>query len=1499
VLKVVRKNISGRLIVVLGMHRSGTSAITKSLELLGVGLGADLHPPGFDNPRGFWEDRECVDINDKLLNHFGSAYDRLGFAWDEIPTDSQISELKLRAIQLVSRKLKENNGIWGFKDPRTCRLLAFWNEVFLVLKCEVSFVIAVRNPASVVASLAARNNIPAEKSYFLWLQHVLPSLSFTEGARRIVVDYEELMANPYSQISRISDKLGLPLPDRQSSQVRYFEDNFLDIDLRHASFTEAELALDTRAPKMVATTYNLLHLLATDQKSLEKTSVQNQLVKLNALLSEATSTIVYINNLEDERMRLNQAVAERDGQITSLNQAVAERDGQITSLNQAVAERDGQITSLNQAVAERDGQIDGLNAERKHILDSTSWRFTRALRFFSRNFVKKPYLSLRCVVSDFIRQVWLNMPLSTQHKQLFKHKLFSDLPYLFRWSQAYRSWHAMSGSSNATYKMPANQVFQFAFKHTVNEYVPLLQALPPKDVPVRLIAFYLPQFHAIAENNEWWGEGFTEWTNVKPAQTQFEGHYQPHLPDELGYYDLLDSTTQRRQIELAKLHGVGGFCFYTYWFGGKLLLEKPIENYLKDQSLDLPFCLCWANENWSRRWDGLDSEILVDQKHSPEDDLAFIQHVSQYMRDERYIRIDGKPLLLIYRPSLFPSAKETAKRWRVWCVQNGIGEIYLAYTQSFETVDPSKYGFDAAIEFPPNNSVPPNITETIKPINESFGGIVYDWRIFVERSRNYKVPAYKLFRSVCPSWDNTARRKNKATIFLNSTPQGYQEWLTNAVTETCVRIENPNERFIFVNAWNEWAEGAHLEPDQRYGYAYLEATRNALVGPSLIGQQLHQIIVVSHDAHPHGAQYLALNMAREFSQGLGFSVDLICLGGGLLKEQYAQYTRLHDLDGFDHRGPEAHALVKNLVADGHRFAIVNTTVSGFFLETLKAHGIKCISLIHELRGVLDQHNLHEQAETIARLADRVVFAAQQVAEDFQYIAPVSDDRRILRPQGLYKKNARVCEPVAARQELRKALQLPLDAQIILGVGYADYRKGVDLFVEVGKMLVDRLPSAYLVWLGHWEGGMRTQVEKSLAKTPQMSTHFIFPGRSEDTDLFYAGADVYALTSREDPYPSVVLEAMDASLPVVGFVGVGGCAELLNAGCGKLVPAFDVYAFSSALEEILKSHDLANSMGQAGQALISERFSFRNYLFDLLKQIDYPLPRVSVVVPNYNYARFMVDRIRTVEKQKFPIYELIILDDFSTDNSVQVIKEIIQQSALDIKFVRNDTNSGSVFAQWQKGVELATGDLVWIAEADDLSEPNFLSEVLRGFDNPGVVLSYCESKQISIDGKVLCDNYLDYVADIDRKRWLKPYIRNGQDEISDALSVKNTIPNVSAVVFRRTVLSEVLNREQKQLYKFKVAGDWYTYIKLLEYGEISFTPNPVNIHRRHKSSVTNASLNFSQLAEVVRMQRLVASNHLVSDSVRGVARSYAQKLYEQFGLATRACPNFEQALELTE
>jgi len=365
------------------------------------------------------------------------------------------------------------------------------------------------------------------------------------------------------------------------------------------------------------------------------------------------------------------------------------------------------------------------------------------------------------------------------------------------------------------------------------EYVPICEndSEIVNESRIKLIAFYLPQFHPIPENDLWWGKGFTEWTLVSRASPQFVGHYQPRLPGELGFYDLRLPEIQKRQVELAKKYGIFGFCFYYYWFGGKRLLDLPLKQFLKNPELDLSFCLCWANENWTRRWDGgeADSHVLIGQKHSDADDEAVIRDLIRFLRHPSYIKVDGKPVVLVYRVDRFPDSRRTAEVWREACRREGLGEIQLVRVDSFEsaitTVPPAEQGFDAAVEFLPHHvSVP--MKDRVKLLNPAFTGRVEDYEALALRGADYKEARYPHYRGIVPRWDNTPRRQDEPITFARSTPGAYQAWLEELLRYT--REQNVGDaRLVFVNAWNEWAEGAHLEPDRKYGRAYLEATRNA------------------------------------------------------------------------------------------------------------------------------------------------------------------------------------------------------------------------------------------------------------------------------------------------------------------------------------------------------------------------------------------------------------------------------------------------------------------------------------------------------------------------------------------------------------------------------------------------------------------------------------------------------------------------------------------------
>ena len=347
---------------------------------------------------------------------------------------------------------------------------------------------------------------------------------------------------------------------------------------------------------------------------------------------------------------------------------------------------------------------------------------------------------------------------------------------------------------------------------------------------IRLIAFYLTQFHPIPENDEWWGKGFTEWTNATKAVPNYKGHYQPQLPTELGFYDLRVRETRHDQIKLAKEYGIGGFCYYYYWFSGKRLLEKPLDDMLADRKSDMPFCLCWANENWTRRWDASENKILMAQKYRKNDDLEFIKSIVPFMKDKRYIKLNGTPVLLVYRPQHLPDAKKSAEIWRNHCRKVGLGEIAIYCCFSHNNWTYEQFGFDGGVEFPPHNMVKPSLRDAMT-VDPGYIGYMFDVSDVAELylARNYR--NYNGFRSVFPAWDNTPRQGRRSAIGLNGTPENYEYWLNEALKKTDADYPG-QQRLVFINAWNEWAEGCHLEPCRKYGRRFLEATLRAKQGKS-------------------------------------------------------------------------------------------------------------------------------------------------------------------------------------------------------------------------------------------------------------------------------------------------------------------------------------------------------------------------------------------------------------------------------------------------------------------------------------------------------------------------------------------------------------------------------------------------------------------------------------------------------------------------------------------
>ena len=929
------------LIVVVGMHRSGTSAITRGLATLGCVLGDTLIEaiPGV-NDKGFWEDVDVNTFNQQLLQQHGSDWYRCALFPPEYFQAASLRKWRQEARGLLARKLLQGQPL-ALKEPRLTVLLPFWQQVFAELGLQVGYVHVVRHPMEVAQSLLVRDGFSLSRSLLLWWFYNFAALRHTQQHARVVVHYGDFLEAPSSQLARIANVFQFVWDPSAPESIHYLEE-FLDPTLRHAQL--ADEALSEVAPDAVTRLYRALCALSRDEEiggaNLAELAAFGSETRLHqALIEELESQFAEQAKLLNQYQRrvaelesqfaeqaklLNQyqrRVAELESQFAEqaklLNQyqrRVAELEPQFAEqaklLNQyqrRVAELEPQfaeqaklLSQYQQQVAELETQQralserldhqeqksrqereilqhtldnvvahrDGLQRELTAVLGTKSWRWTRPLRA-GRLRLRALRHGTQQAVFSLLRLVWRRNPLSMEtHAQaqiVSSNGLSSDTSSMETHAQVQIvSSNGLSGdtSSMETHAQVQAQIrFPECLERVTQgaEPVPVPYRKVPMAMPrpVRMIAFHLPQYHEIPENNQWWGKGFTEWTNVKPTQPLFPGHYQPHVPLQ-GYYDLTDPSVLPRQAELARRYGIEGFCFYFYWFRGHRLLEQPLELLLAHSEWEIPFCLCWANENWTRRWDGLDQEVLISQDYSEADDQAFIGYLERYLRDPRYIRINGRPLLLIYRPDLLPDAAATVERWRGHSRCAGIGEIFVAYTQSFEQRDPRHYGMDAAIEFPPNNMGPPELDPRELGCREDFAGKLHDWSFFPERAAHYAMPDYPLFRGLNSGWDNTPRRKNQATILVGSDPLAYQQWAVRACEDTIRRMPDPQERMIFINAWNEWGEGAHLEPDVRHGCAYLEATDMAQIRAAVRARQLprksSRAAIVIHAYYPEVLQ---------------------------------------------------------------------------------------------------------------------------------------------------------------------------------------------------------------------------------------------------------------------------------------------------------------------------------------------------------------------------------------------------------------------------------------------------------------------------------------------------------------------------------------------------------------------------------------------------------------------------------------------------------------------
>jgi hypothetical protein len=768
------------VVLIIGMHRSGTSLLARGMQTLGCRLGERLYEaePGV-NDKGFWEDKDINAFDQRLLERWGSDWSAAIPLPAEWSAWLPLAEAKEDALRLITEKLRAGRPL-ALKEPRMTILLPFWKDIFRELGLRTAYVHAIRHPLEVAESLRRRDGFLQAHSLYLWSIYNLAALQNASApSPMVVVNYLQFLHNPQFELERIAGRLGLEAPHAGNPTTRHYLEDFLDPELRHARMDDSAGSASSLLPREVNRLWQSLQALSTD--ALPEWEPKN--------LIEDWHSSNWLHRLiaDQEKYRLQQRTAMQAFEETLRLKITKHQDREYALRNQYEAD-----------LAAWENTYNRLTDELAAMRGSRSWRITRPLRdiqAWRRSLHTEP-TKVQQVVQEPIDDV-MAPPLPEP-----------AIPIV-------------------ALQPPLHEEVIITTRNEA-DFVPLFEHAPLLDPAVRLLAFYLPQFHPFPENDRWWGKGFTEWQNVTRAAPCFVGHDQPRRPAHLGYYDLRVPEIMEEQARLAKNAGISAFSYYFYWFAGKTLMEKPLRDMLGNPRIDLPFCLTWANENWTRRWDGQDDNILIAQEHSDADSLAFIRYLQPYFDDQRYLRIDGRPVLIVYRADIIPDMRHTTTIWREEAQRMGFPDLYLVAAQSFGIEDPSFYGFNAAVEFPPHGAACQDIRETLPQCRTEYVGRVFDYGEMADLALRRPETAYRLFRTALLRWDNTPRRPRHGTVFHHFTRERYRQWLRGIIHHMYRQMLPVQEKLVFINAWNEWAEGSYLEPDEQYGHGLLESTYAAI-----------------------------------------------------------------------------------------------------------------------------------------------------------------------------------------------------------------------------------------------------------------------------------------------------------------------------------------------------------------------------------------------------------------------------------------------------------------------------------------------------------------------------------------------------------------------------------------------------------------------------------------------------------------------------------------------
>ena len=871
------------------------------------------------------------------------------------------------------------------------------------------------------------------------------------------------------------------------------------------------------------------------------------------------------------------------------------------------------------------------------------------------------------------------------------------------------------------------------------------------DRQVKAIAFYLPQFHPIPENDLWWGEGFTEWTNVAKARPVFRSHYQPCLPADLGFYDLRTPETQMAQAELAQANGIHGFCYYYYWFGGKKLLNRPIEQMIRSGTPDFPFCVCWANENWSRNWDGQNRHVLVEQSYDMDSNRALIREFIAMMRDPRYIRHDGKPVLLVYRIRIIPNWLETAAMWRDECRRAGIGEIHLCAVRfGLEPLDgdPSEFGVDAYAMFPPHESERVDARNDVLDLKAGFNGTIFSYDAVIEGditrfSEGYPWPVH---RGLMLGWDNTARRPHDSRIFLGATPARFHHWL-NAIVAQDDRHKPGEESLVFINAWNEWAEGTTLEPSTRFGRGYLEAVRTTLHGRVSKTKNLHSKTLLSDGSRMASDVAAAPVQSYEGSRARLPEAPTVLVCAHVVSDRMYGGERSF-LDILDALAQIELNILVALPSGNHAFytKLVQERSVGVFVlpySQWRNNREPDEDLTQAFCNLIEEQDIDVvYANTIVLLEPLlaaqqtgripVVHARELITHDIELaeqigLPPDEIVRRVFGNCSYVVANSRATEKLFYRESTTflapnivnpQVFDIPneLGETITFGIVSSNLpKKGVIDFIEVARLCERTAPTARFLVIGP----ENDHVEQWKVDAP---SNLSFAGYSETPQSAMAQINVLlSLSHFAESFGRTVAEALAARRPVVAY-DWGAVPELVeHSVTGFLAPYRDIEKVAHYVARLCGEPQLIETMGTAGRDAISRSNApsvLRDNLWEAFQRIlDRKIEKridkrpVTIIVPVHNAHDDVVRCLSSLtENVDFSRARVLVIDDASTDERIPgLLAEHCKHAGFNL--LSNERNIGYT-GTINRGIRWAGDDDVVLLNSDTVLVPGWLDGLTR-------------------------------------------------------------------------------------------------------------------------------------------------------------------------------------------